>query len=152
MIALNKLILFEITQIDKLINKYSALFEDLKYREPNFNEIDSAAIASHSFYNGIEKIFDMIAGQLDKFTPEGGRTHQELLNNICSANDSRPAIINNNTYLLLENYLKFRHFFRHNYAFNLDWEQMKDLAYNLSDTWQSVKKQLLDFVDFLENK
>jgi len=151
MIELQKIIMFEIGQIDKLIGKYGILFEELKSREPNFNEIDSAAIATHSFYNGVEKIFELIAKQLDKFTPESGRTHRELLYNVHVGNDIRPAVIDEETYFILDEYLKFRHFFRHSYAFLLDWEQMKELAYNLSDTWKTVRGQLLDFVDFLEN-
>jgi len=151
MIELDKIILFEINQIDNQLDRFKALFEETQHKEPNHIEISAIAGTLHSFYNGIEKIFDMVAQNLDKFIPDGGKTHQELLNNACAENDERPAIIDKDTYLLLREYLKFRHFYRHTYTYHLQWERMKDLACNLFTTWESVKSQLSGFAVFLAN-
>ena len=150
MIELNKEILFEINETDKLEERYKVMFDELKFRAPNNSEIDSVATALHSFYNGIEKIFEMIAAKLDKFIPQSNRTHKELLYNAHVGNDIRPAVINRETYFILDDYLKFRHFFRHSYSFHLRWDKMESLADNLFDTWKTVKEQLLTFVEFLE--
>ena len=147
----NLKIIFEINEIDIQLDMYKNLLEDTIHKSPDIIEITAIASVLHSFYNGVEKIFEIITKKLDKFIIKSGRTHQELLNNVCIASDSRPAVINNDTYLILIDYLKFRHFFRHSYSFHLQWDKMDSLAINLFDTWKSVKEQLLEFIKFLEN-
>ena len=144
-------ILFEINEIDIQLDMYKNLLTDTKNRVPDIVETSAIAAVIHSFYNGIEKTFEIIAKKLDKFIPTSGRTHQELLNHVCMKNDARPAIIDEEAYKILKDYMDFRHFFRHGYLIHLDWERMKDLSYNIFDAWKTVKKQLLNFADFLEN-
>jgi hypothetical protein len=47
-------VLFEISQIDKLIGDSKPLFDLCKLKTPDFIEMSAAAMILHSFYNGIE--------------------------------------------------------------------------------------------------
>jgi hypothetical protein len=46
----------------------------------------------------------------------------------------------------LKEYLGFRHFSRHAYAFDLDWNLMKDLIQDLSDIKQKVVNEIEIFI------
>jgi len=49
-------ILFEISQIDKLINDCKPLLDLCNLKRPDFIEMSAVAMVLHSFYNGIENI------------------------------------------------------------------------------------------------
>lgn len=43
---------------------------------------------------------------------------------------------------LIKEYATFRHFYRHAYSFQLNWEKMKPLTYNVHSIWKEVKESL----------
>lgn len=102
----------------------------------------------HSFYNGLENVFEIIAKNIDNNVPIGNKTHQELLHQMASENGTRSEIINKELYLKLREYATFRHFYRHAYSFQLNWEKMKPLVDNIQDVWDEVRKTLLDFLSY----
>lgn len=51
-------ITFEIAQIDKLFEVYAELLSRVQQRQPDTVEIAAVASVLHSFYNGVENIFD----------------------------------------------------------------------------------------------
>lgn len=90
-------------------------------------EILTAGYAAHlhSFYNRVEKIFALIAEYLDDFEPRGGGWHRELLRQMTlEISGTRPPVLTDELAKLLEEYLDFRHYFRHSYTFDLDWEEL----------------------------
>ncbi len=50
---------------------------------------------------------------------------------MASENSSRIEIVNEELYLKLREYATFRHFYRHAYSFQLNWEKMKPLVDNV---------------------
>lgn len=52
-------VLYEISQIDKLIADSKPLLDLCSLKEPNFIELSASAMVLHSFYNGIENILVM---------------------------------------------------------------------------------------------
>jgi len=46
----------------------------------------------------------------------------------------------------LEEYLKFRHFIRHAYGFQLEWLAMEDLVKRIENIWNKVKEDLNEFM------
>lgn len=96
----------------------------------------------HSFYNGLENIFEIIAKNLDKQVPSGNKSHQELLKQMALKKEYRNEIINEEIYLSLREYATFRHFYRHAYSFQLNWEKMKPLVENVFSVWDDVKYSL----------
>ena len=53
--------------------------------------------------------------------------------------------------LLLE-YLGFRHFYRHSYSFYLDWDLLSKLILPIENTWNAVKKDFINFINWLKRQ
>ncbi len=140
-----KQIKFKIDEIDQLFSEYNLIFENLKYEEPDLFNMTILGSVLHSFYNGLENIFDLIAKNIDKNVPTGSRSHQELLHQMASENENRDEVINEELYLKLREYATFRHFYRHAYSFQLNWKKMKPLVDNVHTVWQKTKLCLKNF-------
>ena len=72
-------ILFEISQIDKLLCNCTPLFELCKIKKPDYIELSACAMILHSFYNGIENILALIFKHYDGKLPQSNKWHSELL-------------------------------------------------------------------------
>ena len=110
-------IVFEISQIDRLLNDSKSLLDLCRLKTPDFIEMSAAALILHSFYNGIENILRFIIKFYDTKLPNDTKWHVELLEKAFIANENRKEIINIELQETLEEYLKFRHFVRHSYGF-----------------------------------
>ena len=64
--------------------------------------------------------------------------------------DVRPAVINQNNALTLDEFRRFRHLVRNVYTMNLVPERMAGLMTALPDLWPTLRAELLAFADFLE--
>jgi hypothetical protein len=125
--AVTQKILFEIEQIDQLIFDSSPLFDLCKTREPDFVERCGIALILHSFYNGIENIILLIIKSTDTFLPDGTKWHRDILVKTFEKTEKRAQIFREELREPLNDYLKFRHFVRHTYGFQLKWEKMKNI-------------------------
>jgi len=54
------------------------------------------------------------------------------------------------TYDLLEEFLKFRYFYRYKVDFDYDWKKLEDLEKKYAQVQPLLKKDIEDFVDFLK--
>jgi hypothetical protein len=133
---------FEIQQIDRLLEAYSELLKKCCQNEPDNIEIAALGSVLHSFYNGLENIFSVIAKEVDGTMPQGFSWHKDLLIQISNETDSRNAVLSESNREKLVNYLGFRHFYRHSYSFFLDWNELKPLIGNLNSVWKEVRKSL----------
>lgn len=131
---------------------HKTLFELLKKREPDSTEITAIGAILHSFYNGIERIFHLVAKHFDWFIPTSAQWHKKLLKIMKTATNNRPAVIKEITYQTLLNYLGFRHFFRNSYDYMLDWEELKNLLHPLDENWKMIQDDLNNFLKFLIKK
>jgi hypothetical protein len=87
-----------------------------------------AAVAIHHAYGAIESALSRIARTVDDGIPEGPEWHQSLLHVMSLAVDAvRPAVLSQETGVLLQRLMGFRHFFRHAYAIAWDGARMNDL-------------------------
>lgn len=136
---LQRKIEYEISEIDRLLNDFEPLLLKVKQTEPDLVEISAIASLLHSFYNGIEKIFEFIAIDLDGSLPQGASTHKKLLIQMAQGNEKRDALISEEIVSQLVQYLGFRHFFRHSYSFQLDWNKMKPLVDDINKFWDELK-------------
>ncbi len=138
----------ECKRIDKLYEEYEPLLEKIKDREPDFIEIGSLAMMLHSFYNGIENIFSRIARKIDKQMPVGMDWHKELLEIMSKRTKKRKyVVISESRCEELKEYLGFRHFSRHAYAFDLDWNLMKDLVLRSDEVREKVLDEIKSFIE-----
>ena len=81
--------MFKITEIDRLFLEYKVIFERLKTCDPDLFDTTILASILHSFYNGIENIFSIIAKNIDKRVPNGNKSHQKLLLQMLNSNNCR---------------------------------------------------------------
>jgi len=144
---------FEITEIEREMESYKLLFEKAKLQKPDLIEMTAIASVLHSFYNGLENIFLIISKNIDKEVPTDFNWHIKILNNMTNINAVRTNVISKELADNIEDYLAFRHFFRHSYKFKLDWEKLEDLSNNLYVIWERYKNEINIFIDnFWKNK
>lgn len=137
---------FEISEIDREFHSYKLLFDLIKLRTPDLVEMTALASVLHSFYNGVESIFLLIAKKVDKKIPEGQKWHNELLNQMILKTDFRKEVIDAETFEILKPYLLFRHFVRHSYKWRLNWDEFESIALNAENSWIRVKDHMLEFI------
>jgi len=112
--------------------------------------LNSVAPNLHSFYSALERIFELIALELDGGALGGETWHTELLRQMSlDLPDVRPAVIQPDAATRLDEYRKFRHRIRNIYATNLDPDRMAPLVAGLPALWQAVRQQLAAFAAFL---
>ena len=140
---------FEMDQIDRLFVSYAVLFDRVRQGQPDVIETTAVASVLHSFYNGLELIFLSIAKRLDRQVPTGERWHRQLLFQMMQSTVQRDSVISTELAQQLDNYLAFRHFYRHSYSFFLDWSELEKLVTPLQSVWSQAKAELNMFLDHL---
>lgn len=112
--------------------------------------LNSVALNLHSWYSGLERIFELIALEIDGGTVGGEAWHAGLLRQMAlDVPDVRPAVLGANTSAGLDEYRKFRHRIRNIYATNLDPDRMAFLVTGLSTLWPQVRAESAAFAEFL---
>ena len=113
--------------------------------------LDSVALSLHNFYNGIEKIFKLVATTIDGTLPGGANWHQQLLVQMAKEIPTiRPAVISEETLQALDEYRGFRHLVRNVYAHYFEPVMLQRLVERAPEIFQKVKAELLAFANFLE--
>jgi len=114
---------------------------------------DSVALNIHSFYSGLERVFEKISSVVDDALPQGINWHQELLSQMAlEIPNIRPAVISDKTRALLEPYRGFRHVVRNVYTYKIMPEKMKPLAKGIRPLFKQVEKELTGFSRFIQDK
>ena len=105
----------------------------------------------HGFYSGLERLFELIARHIDHAWPTGETWHRDLLQQMAQDQpDVRPALIDPDSAIALDEFRRFRHLVRHGYAMNLVPDKMAGLVAVLPNLWLQLSAELLAFADFLE--
>jgi hypothetical protein len=113
--------------------------------------LNSLALNLHSFYNGLERIFETISRRLDPTFPSGERWHRHLLEQMGQEiPDVRPAVLSEESIERLDEFLAFRHRVRNLYTFNLEAERLHELLERLPAAWQRVKEDIEAFRSLLQ--
>ncbi len=113
--------------------------------------VNSVALNLHSFYSGLERIFELVATQLDEGRLGGADWHAELLRQMAiNLDETRPAVLSKTAAIALDEYRKFRHRVRSVYATHLDPERMEDLVIDLPHVWRQVRQEIEAFAGFLD--
>lgn len=95
---------FEVEKVrDLALRRWQKALRDEDY-------LGSVAFDLHSFYQGVERIFEAIAKSIDRSVPSGDRWHKRLLVQMTEEIPGiRPAVISVKTKTALNNYRTFRH-------------------------------------------
>jgi len=140
---------FELEEVNSLFELYKDELHAVN-QKPNLMELTAFAGVLHSFYNGVEKIFLVIAKNIDKKIPDDSKWHKTLLLQMTTDNESRCAVLSQEMKEQLLDYLAFRHLFRHTYSFRLDWEEMEDLIKSINDVWMKFKSEITGFLKIIQ--
>lgn len=118
--------------------------------EPTSVELRATGSILHDYYTGLEKIFRLIALEVDGDLPSGSDWHKRLLDRMAAEiEEARPPAINKSLKEKLGEYLRFRHLFRHIYGFELNWNQCTPLAKNLKSLHKEIEEKLEELEEFL---
>jgi len=110
---------------------------------------ENLALKLHHFYTGCERVFRLIASELNGALPSGYDWHKRLLDRMSVAREGRPAVLTAETTRRLEEYLAFRHVVRNIYGFELDPKRVEQLVTNYPAVWHSFEAQVGAFVKWL---
>lgn len=118
---------------------------------PNLASVfyESLALKLHNFYTGCERIFQIVASELNGGLPSNYDWHRRLLNRMAIAQKERPALIEKETAQGLAEYLAFRHIVRNIYGFELDAQRVERLVQNYYSVWQQFKHDVENFLSWL---
>ncbi len=100
-------------------------------------ELELAGVATllHNFYNGIENVIKQIIKSKKVSIPHGQNWHRDLLDLAL-----KHKVVNKTVYGSLKQFLAFRHFFSHSYAFHLESERMFPLVKSAPKIFISFKR------------
>lgn len=111
---------------------------------------DSVALNLHSFYDGLERLFELIATRVDGHKPDGQHWHSLLLDQMSQEMPSiRPAVISQETRLELDDYRSFRHVVRHIYTFRFDFTRLEDRVKRAPEVLNLLNVEMSAFAEFL---
>jgi predicted nucleotidyltransferase/uncharacterized protein YutE (UPF0331/DUF86 family) len=150
---IERLILLIRSELETLDEILSQIKETLDYASENGTSMfirRGMGSCLQDFYSCIEMMFERIAVTFDGDTPEGREWHRSLLEQMEISTQNRPAVINHEILLILSDYLKFRHRFRHIYGGELDWEKLYKLAIKVPDTLTAFKEQITHFLNQIQ--
>lgn len=136
----------EFSLLHTLLDTYRLPLEQVKTRDPTDVELLAIAGILHSFYSGFENIFKRIAQEIDGGFNKSDSWHADLLENMSVPTSKRSAVISEDLKKRLQIYLSFRHVFRSNYSYDLNWSKMQDLVFESEDLLQLVEKELNEFM------
>jgi predicted nucleotidyltransferase len=147
--ALKELVEDELTALGQIVQ---AVQEGMSSLDAAPSQFAMHALASylHQFYTGCERIFERIALTVDGGLPGGAYSHANLLAQMARELPGiRLAVLNEALWLRLQDYLAFRHFFRHAYGYTLEWAKLRPLVTGISMTLADMQVQLRTVLETL---
>lgn len=140
----------ELTELDQLKDRIQTVWKKYNTNADEFY-LDSVALNIHGLYSGFEKIFLEVAKEIDENIPDGSSWHKELLDQMAlKIKNLRPAVISKESRDILDEYRAFRHIVRNVYANKYSAKKISILLDNFSEEYRRVKKEIQDFLKFLE--
>lgn len=118
----DKLIVAELAQIRLLVEQRRAIVERCLKDSADTESLDALSALLHSVYTAMERVLVHVAkreGEYEAIQSRAFMWHACLLNTLASPTVERPAVISERLYGPLQEYLDFRHVFRHAYLHEL---------------------------------
>jgi hypothetical protein len=113
--------------------------------------LDSVSLNLHGFYSGLERVFELVVSHVDQSRPSGETWHRDLLSRVSNDRTGvRPAVIDSDTALSLDEFRRFRHLVRNVYTVNLVPGKVESLVSVLPELWTRLRRELSAFADFLD--
>ena len=141
----------ESAKIETTVGAIAKALEDIEVLPIAARQYIEESIANKlaDIYSGIERVFELIANEVDGHLPRGSRWHKNLLEQMTERRPERPPVISQETFLLLEALLEFRHKVNNIYADELIYESTEEHAKNIEKLFKSFSDDLNMFTDSL---
>jgi trans-2-enoyl-CoA reductase len=140
----------ELLRMEQLEKEIKETYEKIpQYPELITMLYESLALKLHNFYTGCERIFQIIAEELNGGKPSSFDWHRRLLERMANEQVDRPCIITKNTAKQLKDYLGFRHIVRNIYGFELDTNRLEILIDNYFIVWHNFREDISNFLGWL---
>ncbi len=141
----------ECAKIEPTVDAITKALEDIEVLPVAAREYIEKSIANKlaDVYRGIERIFERIATEVDSHLSRGSRWHKNLLEQMTKQRPERPPVISQETFLLLEALLEFRHKANNIYTDELIYENTEEHAKVINKLFQSFSDDLNTFTDSL---
>ena len=149
-LEMKKEVELELAMLHELLDAARVQRAECLVSAPDFMGTMAWAAFLHSFYSGIENIFQRIAIHADGGKQRGAKWHQDLLDSMARPGASRPAVVSTELVEVIQGYLDWRHRFRNLYAHKLDWERMADLVRDSGNTLNRLEGELNTFLKATE--
>ncbi|MEN9222909.1 MAG: hypothetical protein Q6M04_10775 [Thermostichus sp. BF3_bins_97] len=136
----------EISRLERLSETIYAAEAEIE-RDPDHAQLfyESLALKLHNFYTGCERIFRLVATEMNGGLPSGADWHKRLLDRMSSERQGRPALVSASTAAELQEFLGFRHGVRSVYGYELDPERISQLLSRYPAVWRALEQDLLQF-------
>ena len=127
----NTLIIFK-TDINAQMELIKKIHQTLNNRSMGLTaddiiRLESVAYQIHNLYNAVEDLLKIVATYFENKITETAKFHIALLTRMTQTIPSiRPALISQETFLILNSLRGFRHFFRHAYGTPIEYEPLKN--------------------------
>ena len=143
---------FELDRLRQLEQSIQYVRQEIE-RDSDHAELfyENLALKLHSFYTGCERIFSLVATELNGGLPSGSDWHKRLLDRMSTERASRIAVVKPTTAKLLKEFLGFRHVIRSLYGFELDPERIQRLIENYPTVWANAETDIVEFVVWLQD-
>lgn len=151
--VLRRRILSEREQIRRAATKAQKAYQAAAHGGQNETfYLDSTALNLHGFYNGVERLLEIVAREIDDSLPSGPTWHRDLLQQMqLDVPDVRPAVLAPMTVQLLEEYLGFRHIVRNLCTWDFMPTKLGELISRVDQTLAALDRDFVRFDTFLEN-
>ena len=140
----------ERAKIERVVGSITELLQEIEVAVPRhkkfFEELTAKKLVE--VYNGIERIFDRIAREVDMHIPRGNRWHNELLEQMAERRAERPPVISPKTLLKLKTLLDLRHKINNIYGDELIYEKAEEHAKPIAQLFATVSEELDTFIAF----
>jgi hypothetical protein len=136
----------ELENLNRLLDSARPLVQKVRKQDPEYVELMALAGILHSFYMGFENIFKRIVMEIDGGFKKSDSWHIDLLENMVEPTNKRPEVLTEATKGKLRLYLVFRHVFRSNYSYDLNWSKIKNLVLESETILRLVEKEIEIFI------
>ena len=144
----------ELTAINETLARIHRGLENIDILPVQAREFIENTIATDlaDVYKGIERIFERIAREVDRHVPTGKEWHKNLLAQMAEQRPERVPVISEQTFLRLEELLRFRHVVNNIYGEKLIYEETEPHAKSIDALFSNVSQDLRTFTDSLKRR
>lgn len=107
----------------------------------------------HNLYCAFEDLFKEIAGTFENRIEDLSSYHRELLKRMSiEVPLIRPNLLSKSSYRIMDELRRFRHTFRHAYAYDLDSRKVRDLKARFLSEYDKIASDMDSFESYLKSK